>query len=67
MQTQARNSTQPMAGAFANLRKAVVSFVCPYEATQLPMGRFPRNFVFFENLPRKLVSLKHDKNNPLFT
>jgi hypothetical protein len=62
-------------GAFAEFRKATVSlvvyclFVRPHGTARPPPGRIFVRFDisgFFENLPRKLVSLKSDKNNGYF-
>ena len=58
-------------GAFANLRKATLSFVksvCSRGKTRLPQQGFSRNFIFdyFSEFFEKIqVSLKSDKNNGL--
>jgi hypothetical protein len=61
-------------GAFAKLRKVIISVVCPFvrpsfrlsvRNNSVPSGRIFIEFyirIFFENLPRKFqVSLKSDK------
>jgi len=65
-------------GAFAKLRKAIITFVtsvrpsvCPHRRNPLPMDGFSRNLIFAyfpkKSVEKIQVSLKSDKNNGYFT
>ena len=68
-------------GAFAELRKTIISFVmsasppipssvCPHGTTLLPTDGFSRNFslsIFRKSVEKIQVSLKYYKNNEYFT
>jgi hypothetical protein len=62
MQTQARNGTQPMAGAFVNLRKAAVSFVMPVRLTirsnSAPNGQIFAKLCIFRKSAEKISFIK---------
>ena len=64
-------------GAFAKLRKAIISFVisvrssvCPHGTTRLPLDGFDEIWyllIFRKSVEKFQVSLKSDRNNGYFT